>query len=95
MDRESRAAHDNFDASLTGDAPPRYVFQILTSNGSRLVLSQPSPRYITSASSTQALMDYEALDYARLAQAVWEKPRERNTEARSNCTRRFRSKHPM
>lgn len=73
---------------------PRYVFQILTSTDARLLLSQPPPRLISSPSSPPAV-DYDAMEYARLAKEVWEKPRERNSEANTNCTRRFRSKHPM
>lgn len=95
MEREAQQK-EAYDAHpYDPDAPPRYVFQMLTNNDARLVLSQPAPRYIGSAASGQSSVDYDAIEYARLAKEVWEKPREHSNEAKSNCTRRFRSKHPM
>lgn len=94
-DREARQNAGHRQGSNPQDLEaPRYVFQILTSTDARLLLSQPPPRVISGPSSPPTL-DYDAMEYARLAKEVWEKPRERNSEANTNCTRRFRSKHPM
>jgi hypothetical protein len=84
-------------ASGNPTATPRYVFQILASSDAHLILSHPPPV----SSAPPSIHDdglgsrYDAFEYARLASEVWEKPREKNTDAKTSCTRRFRSKHPM
>lgn len=67
----------------------RYIFQLLARPSNQLLLSYPHlPEH-------SDLPEETAESYAKLAREVIERPREQNTDAQTNCTRRYRSKNPV
>lgn len=83
--------------------PPSYVFQILGSNDNQIHFTWPPPK--PTGGATDAIVHGEPSDgqdryvpaeYAGLARSVVARPREKHPdEAKTSCTKRFQSKHPM
>ncbi|GAA6063871.1 hypothetical protein JCM10212_003607 [Sporobolomyces blumeae] len=73
--------------SETTDGPPPHVFQILDRNG-RTIVSFPT------SIDKDGRKRYEVEDYATLARDVVARPRGA-ANARTSCTKRYRSKHPV
>ena len=101
LDMEARSApgyKQNDSAPEGPQAPPHYVFQVLDSASGSLLFTYPpsqEPAEYPVGPDPGGHEPYLGSEYAKLAIEVWQKPREKNVDARTSCTKRFRSKHPM
>lgn len=78
------------------EGPPAYVFQVLDQSG-QVIVSFPDPAGeppTSDAAHSSKGRKYDREEYANLARKVAQRPRE-VTAAKTSCTRRFRSKHPL
>lgn len=83
--------------------PPSYVFQILGSNDDQIHFTWPpthptgeKPDATVHGQPTDGQERYAASEYASLARSVVARPREKHPdEAKTSCTKRFQSKHPL
>lgn len=74
-------------SSETDDGPPAHVFQILDRNG-KAIVSFPK------SEAPDGRKRYEVEEYAALAREVVARPRGA-ANAKTSCTKRYRSKHPV
>lgn len=83
--------------------PPSYVFQILSSKDGSILFTWPPPMPTGDdkdidihGPSIDNEQRYVPAEYAMLAKGVLARPRDKQSEeARTNCTKRYQSKHPM
>lgn len=83
--------------------PPSYVFQILSSMDGSIVFTWPPPMPTGEEKdidihgpSIDNEQRYVPAEYAMLAKGVLARPRDKQSEeARTNCTKRYQSKHPI
>lgn len=82
--RESSQTH-----GLSQQEGPRYIFQVYAKATADLLVEHPP------SASSHPYDDDDKVDYARLAKEVWERPAENTAGAKTSCTRRYKSTHPM
>lgn len=78
--------------------PPAHVFQILKNPGGDIIFSYPPSDLFSSAAPVDVkggAKRYIPEEYAALAMDVCRRPKESNVAAKTNCTRRLKSRHPV
>lgn len=79
----------------TSNNPPPHVFQVLRNPSGEIVFSYPPSNLAGEGGVKGEARRYIPEEYAALAMDVCRRPKESNVAAKTNCTRRLKSRHPV